>query len=174
MSGETPLRASRVFQVAYSIVMMLFLSGCGAIWDSIYPPEDPREHIAFHLGSDKPQPGWKLYAGSGGMPDIYVQPQALMTGGSIRQADPLADRQGRYYVGVSVTEQAASRLGMATERVSRGYLLVIVEKGKLAGAMPLQEPITGTQFAIPVKSVQDAVSLAKVLSPGQGSRLSRE
>lgn len=173
--------ASRLGMV-FSVVL---LAGCGAIWDQMYPPEDPREALAFHLASPQPNADWQLRAGPLGDPQVYVQPTPLFTAAAIEMAAPMIDARKQYFVGVKLDATAAQRLAQATQRqvpmpsvmlqslqadrpASRvlasgtqpGWL-ALLEHSKLISVMPIDQPITGGTFAIPVRDAAAAQALSK-------------
>lgn len=168
------------------MVCLTLLVGCGAMWEAAYPLQDPREDLTFHLASFTPYADWNLRTGPLGDPQIYVQQSALFTGASIEMAAPMVDAGKQYFVGVKLEPVAARRLAGATrapEQVSsvvrkpslpgtllarapggwQGYI-ALLERSKLVSVMPVDQPIAGGTFAIPVIDAAAAQALSDALS----------
>ena len=148
------------------LVATALLSGCGALWDSMYPPVEDRDKLAFHLGRTEPYGDWQLRAGPLGDPRVYVQPVALFTGSAIELAAPMVDARKQYFVGVKLNPEAAGRLARATEN-SVGESVVLLWETRLVNVMPIDAPIPLGTFAIPVKDVSAAYDLSRLMAPAQ-------
>lgn len=149
-------------RTALIALLCLGLSGCGAIWDSIYPPVETRDQMVFHVAKDTPYANWQLKMGPLGNPTVYVQPEPLFKGSAIEMVEPMRDASGTYFVGVMVSPDAATRLAQATQ--SPPVLITLLWQGGLFKVLPVQEPITGGTFAIAVKDAASADILSRVLS----------
>lgn len=147
-----------------AFVTVTLLSGCGALWDSIHPPVEERDKLAFHLGRTEPHVGWQIRTGPLGDPRVYIQPAALFTGSAIELAAPMVDARKQYFVGVKLNPQASARLARATEN-SVGESVVLLWESRLVNVMPIDAPIMLGTFAIPVKDLSAAYDLSRLLSP---------
>ncbi len=147
-------------------VALTLLSGCGALWDSIDPPVEERDKLAFHLGRTEPYGDWQLRTGPLGHPRAYVQPVALFTGSAIDLAAPMVDARKQYFVGIKLSPEASARLARATEK-SVGESVVLLWEARLVNVMPIDAPIMLGTFAIPVKDVSAAYDLSRLMAPAQ-------
>lgn len=165
---------------------LTLLGGCGAMWDAVYPPQDPREDLTFHLASLTPYADWTLRTGPLGDPQIYVQPSALFSGASIEMAAPMVDASKQYFVGVRLEPVAARRLAGATQAPKQvssivrkpalpGQLIVsasdvrlayiaLLQRSQLVSVMPVDQPIPGGTFAIPVNDAAAAQALSNAFN----------
>ena len=148
------------------VVAATLLSGCGALWDSMYPPVEDRDKLAFHLGRPEPYGDWQLRTGPLGDPRVYVQPVALFTGSAIELAAPMVDARKQYFVGVKLNPEAAGRMARATEN-SVGESVVLLWEARLVNVMPIDAPVRLGTFAIPVKDVSAAYDLSRLMAPTQ-------
>lgn len=144
------------------LLVATLLSGCGAIWDDMYPPTEVRDQMTFHLAREQPYSTWPLRMGAQGKPRAYVQPQALFQGSAIDMAAPMVDAQGRYFVGVKLGPDAARRLAQATQTDVQA--MALVWQGRLFQVLKVQEPIALGTFAIPVSNAASAQELSRILN----------
>lgn len=180
------LNAVRALGRYAGVVSLGLLGGCGAMWDSVYPPQDPRDALSFHAASMTAYADWSLRTGPLGHPQIFIQPAPLFTAASIEMAAPMVDARKQYFVGVKLDPQATRRLAAATQAavpvssvvlkpVAPGPALsgtgsgwqghvALLQKSQLISVMPVDQPISTGTFAIPVRNAAAAQELSDALN----------
>lgn len=155
-----PMRAG---VVAFS----LLLAGCGAMWDSIDPPADARDRVAFYIAKDAAYLDWRYLSGSDSAKGVYLAPSAVLKGSDIEMAAAMIDPQRQYFVGVRVGPRVADRLAAATAGAIGDYMALVWD-ARLIDVIPIDKPITMGLFALPVRDEAAALALAAMLDPHRG------
>ena len=161
-------RHCRVWQrgrIAVLFALIPLLSGCGAIWESMYPSQaSTLPPYAFHLASTTDKPGLLPWSNVQGQHTLYLQREALLTRVDIKGASAMADATGQFFVAIRLSDSGSRKLA----RVSADHIgqsLALVTGGYLMGSALIDAPIDKGLFAMAVTSRSSAFALADFLSP---------
>jgi len=146
-------------------LMAVMLSGCGALWDAMYPPPpDPRATVGFYLAKTEPKEGWVKRVGTGGSQVLYLAQEPIVTGSEIQAATPMTDPAGYFFVAIRLNDSGGRKLAQASARAV-GDQLALVINDRLLGAALIDAPIEQGLFAMATLDKSSAFILSQVLSP---------
>jgi len=153
--------------MAVLVAFILFLSGCGAIWESMYPSEaNALPSYSFHTASTSDTPGLLPWSDAQGRHTLYLQREALLTRADIKGASPMVDGAGQFFVAIRLSDSGSRKLA----RVSADHIgqsLALVTGGYLMGSALIDGPIDKGLFAMAVTSRSSAFALAEFLAPNR-------
>lgn len=146
-------------------MLTVLLSGCGALWDGMYPPPpDPRATVGFYLAKTEPTADWVKREGVGGRPVLFLAQEPIVTGTEIMAATPMTDPTGYFFVAIRLNDSGARKLAQASARAV-GDQLALVINDRLLGAALIDAPIEQGLFAMATRDKSSAFVLSQVLSP---------
>lgn len=146
--------------------LLSLLTGCGAIYDAIVPPEpdEGRQKIAFYFAQDTYEQGLVIRAAHGGEPKFYAQQKPILERADIKMAVPMKDASGYFFVGIQLNDSGARKLAQATPQMI-GKQLALVVDDRLVGAALIDAPIDKGMFAMATPNRNAAFVLAELLNP---------
>lgn len=161
-------RCDRMWQRGRVAILFAFvpvLSGCGAIWESMYPSQaHALPPYAFHLASKSDKPGLLPWSDAQGQHTLYLQREALLTRADIKGASAMVDATGQFFVAIRLSDSGSRKLTrVSAEHI--GQSLALVTGGYLMGSALIDGPIDKGLFAMAVTSRSSAFALAEFLSP---------
>lgn len=146
------------------IALMPMLSGCGAIWESMYPPGANLPSYSFHLASTRDKPGLLPWSDAQGQYTLYLQRESLLTRVDIKGASAMVDGSGQFFVAIRLSDGGSRKLARASAD-QIGQSLALVTEGYLMGSALIDAPIDKGLFAMAVTSRSSAFALAEFLAP---------
>jgi hypothetical protein len=147
------------------VACLLMLSGCGALWESMYPSEASKlPTYAFHLASTQDAPGLLPWSDGPGRHTLYLQRESLLTRSDIKGASPMVDAAGQFFVAIRLSDSGSRKL-TSVSRDHIGQSLALVTGGHLIGSALIDGPIDKGLFAMAVTSRNSAFALADFLAP---------
>ena len=151
--------------MAALIAFMPLLSGCGAIWESMYPSVPSNQPpYAFHLASKNEMPGLLPWKDRSGEHTLYLQREPLLTRVDIKGASAMVDGAGQFFVAIRLSDSGSRKLArVSVDHI--GQSLALVTGGYLMGSALIDAPIDKGLFAMAVTSRNSAFALAEFLAP---------
>ena len=146
------------------LLVTLSLSGCGALWDAMYPPPpDPRATVGFYIAKTEPSEGWLKRSTTDSDRVLYLSQEAIVTGTEIRSATPMIDPAGYFFVAIRLNDSGTRKLAQASARAAGDRLALVIDS-RLLGSAPIDAPIDKGLFAMATRDRSSAFALAQALS----------
>lgn len=155
----------KIIATLTGMLFLVTLSGCGAIWDAMYPSEPENlAPYAFHIASQTEQADLLPWTDTQGRQTLYLQREPILTRADVKAASPMVDPSGQFFVAIRLTDAGSRKLArVSVEHV--GQSLALVTGNYLMGAALIQGPIDKGLFAMAVTSRSSAIALADFLAP---------
>lgn len=146
------------------LLVTLSVSGCGALWDAMYPPPpDPRATVGFYIAKTEPSEGWLKRTTIEASSVLYLAQEPIVTGTDIRSATPMTDPAGYFFVAIRLNDSGTRKLAQASARAA-GDRLALIINNRLLGSAPIDTPIDKGLFAMATRDRSSAITLAQALS----------
>jgi len=150
-----------------TVCLSVGLAGCGALWDTAYPPPpDPRAIVGFYIAKTEAEPGWVEQSLADSEAVLYLSQEPIVSGTEIRSATPMLDPAGYFFVGIRLNDSGARKLAQASTRAVGDRLALVINE-RLLGSALIDTPITKGMFAMATRDRTSAVTLSQALSPRQ-------